>query len=464
MKTSKEKKENERADGMPADIRELAVAGLTTWAGNRRMPRADGITQLAESIRRNGVLQPLLARPAASGYEIICGGRRLAAAREAQIATVPCYVRDLDDGQAAAAVAAENLIREDFAPLDAYIAVKATLDAYGTPEAAADALAKPAAWVRRVASLERLTGPWYQTALAAELALPFLIELARLPQTIQDSLHAEYQEALTQEDGGDLPMLRRIASRMQAAIPTCAWLASDKGCETCAKRTDAERWLFPDLTSDMPQCLDPACREDKRQAFIAAQKVKAAARAKTTPDKVATANFSRADDRRKPDAKHTVPVVIAEGCDSGTTVWREPSAGQNGTDATPKGPTPSQRLAAKHIRAVADAVHNGAVTAWTENRSRTCSDLLAAALMFGVHGEHPSTDEIVTRFRQLACDDSPETCAEIRDEIADRIVGGVIGRMHFDKVSECDGAYAWACAVADIFGIEIAAPVKGGSL
>ena len=76
------------------------------------------LADLAESIRVNGVLQPLLVRRAGTRYEIVAGERRWRAAKLAEVEAVPVYVRDLDDQQAAAASAVENLMREDLNPVE----------------------------------------------------------------------------------------------------------------------------------------------------------------------------------------------------------------------------------------------------------------------------------------------------------------------------------------------------------
>ncbi|MFD1733427.1 ParB/RepB/Spo0J family partition protein [Deinococcus malanensis] len=76
------------------------------------------LNELSESIRENGVLQPILVRSTPSGLEIVAGERRWRAAQLAGLTSIPAYVRDLDDQQAAAASAVENLIREDLNPIE----------------------------------------------------------------------------------------------------------------------------------------------------------------------------------------------------------------------------------------------------------------------------------------------------------------------------------------------------------
>jgi ParB/RepB/Spo0J family partition protein len=71
------------------------------------------VSELADSIREEGILQPLLVRPEGDRYEIIAGSRRLVAAQEIGVTTVPAVVRSLTDAQAVAASLTENLQRSE---------------------------------------------------------------------------------------------------------------------------------------------------------------------------------------------------------------------------------------------------------------------------------------------------------------------------------------------------------------
>jgi len=64
---------------------------------------------LVESIRVHGVIHPLIVRPQGARFAVVAGSRRLAAAQLLHLATVPCLVHDIDDAQAAALAAADNL-------------------------------------------------------------------------------------------------------------------------------------------------------------------------------------------------------------------------------------------------------------------------------------------------------------------------------------------------------------------
>ncbi len=83
------------------------------------------LAELTEAIRKQGVIEPLIVRPAPGPvaldgprYELIAGERRLRAARAAGLETVPCVVRELDDRAALETALVENLVREDLSDLE----------------------------------------------------------------------------------------------------------------------------------------------------------------------------------------------------------------------------------------------------------------------------------------------------------------------------------------------------------
>ncbi len=78
----------------------------------------DEITSLSESIRSHGVLQPLVVRASATGYQLIAGERRLRAAMEAGLENVPVTVVDFNDQQSYEAALVENIQRADLNPID----------------------------------------------------------------------------------------------------------------------------------------------------------------------------------------------------------------------------------------------------------------------------------------------------------------------------------------------------------
>jgi len=78
----------------------------------------DTLNELAESIRENGIMQPLVVRPRDGGYELIAGERRWRASQMAGLATVPIVIRDVDDRTALELALVENLQRENLDPIE----------------------------------------------------------------------------------------------------------------------------------------------------------------------------------------------------------------------------------------------------------------------------------------------------------------------------------------------------------
>ena len=72
-----------------------------------------GLSELAESIRQHGILQPLSVRRVGTGYELVAGERRLRAALQAGLTEVPCIVMQMDDRESSLAALVENLQRQD---------------------------------------------------------------------------------------------------------------------------------------------------------------------------------------------------------------------------------------------------------------------------------------------------------------------------------------------------------------
>ena len=85
----------------------------------RRRVDDEGLEELAASIRSQGLLQPVVVRPRATGgFELIAGERRWRAAQRAGLESVPVVIRDVDDRQALAMALIENVQREDLNPIE----------------------------------------------------------------------------------------------------------------------------------------------------------------------------------------------------------------------------------------------------------------------------------------------------------------------------------------------------------
>ena len=106
--------------GGTSDLAQLAVDQIHP---NPSQPRkrfeSEGVSGLAESIKVQGLIQPVVVRPRLEGgYELIAGERRWRAAREAGLATVPAVLRDADDRDSLLLGLVENVAREDLSPIE----------------------------------------------------------------------------------------------------------------------------------------------------------------------------------------------------------------------------------------------------------------------------------------------------------------------------------------------------------
>jgi ParB family chromosome partitioning protein len=116
-----------------AGLDELPLASITP---NRFQPRGhfdeEALSQLADSIREVGVLQPVLVRPVGEGgYELIAGERRWRAARRVGLQTIPALVRETDDAAALEQALVENLHRDSLNPLEEAAAYQQLIEDFG---------------------------------------------------------------------------------------------------------------------------------------------------------------------------------------------------------------------------------------------------------------------------------------------------------------------------------------------
>lgn len=101
---------------------EIQDLNLSDIRPNPYQPRKNfddkSLKELADSIKENGVFQPIIVRKSVKGYEIIAGERRFRASKLAKKTTIPAIVRDFSESQMMEVAVLENLQREDLTPLE----------------------------------------------------------------------------------------------------------------------------------------------------------------------------------------------------------------------------------------------------------------------------------------------------------------------------------------------------------
>jgi ParB family chromosome partitioning protein len=153
---------------------------LTQLQAGKYQPRTrmdeGSLYELAESIRSQGIMQPVLVRPLdgagakASRYEIIAGERRFRAAKLAGLDEVPVLVRPVPDESAAVMALIENIQREDLNPLEEAQGLKRLVDEFGlTHEQAAQSVGRSRSAATNLLRLLNLTPPVQQMLMAGDL-------------------------------------------------------------------------------------------------------------------------------------------------------------------------------------------------------------------------------------------------------------------------------------------------------
>jgi len=166
--------------GTDNDLRRIPVDLLRRGAYQPRQDmRQDALEDLADSIRAQGVVQPIVVRPVAdrdpSGaqqYEIVAGERRWRAAQIAGLTEIPAVVRDLPDSAAIAVALIENIQRENLNPLEAAQALRRLIDEFElTHQEAGEAIGRSRAAVSNLLRLLDLTDGAKQRLQAGELEM-----------------------------------------------------------------------------------------------------------------------------------------------------------------------------------------------------------------------------------------------------------------------------------------------------
>ncbi|NNG25023.1 ParB/RepB/Spo0J family partition protein [Telluria aromaticivorans] len=162
-------------DSEPAPASAPSSLPITQIQAGKYQPRTrmdeTSLSELAASIKTQGIMQPVLVRPLGEGakvpYEIIAGERRFRAAQMAGLDEIPVLVRDVDDQSAAAMALIENIQREDLNPLEEAQGIQRLINDFNfTHEQAASAVGRSRSAVSNLLRLINLASP-VQTMLMA---------------------------------------------------------------------------------------------------------------------------------------------------------------------------------------------------------------------------------------------------------------------------------------------------------
>lgn len=175
----------------------LATLAVDALQAGRFQPRTrmdqGALADLAASIKAQGLMQPILARPLGAGrYEIVAGERRWRAARMAGLTEVPALVREMPDRHALALGLIENLQREDLNPLEEAAGLKRLVEDFGMTHAeAAEAVGRSRTGITNALRLLELAPPVQELVREGKLDMGHVRALLGLPPLQQIELARE---------------------------------------------------------------------------------------------------------------------------------------------------------------------------------------------------------------------------------------------------------------------------------
>ena len=172
-------------DGTPTTLR-LHLMQPGKYQPRTRMDEGS-LYELAESIKAQGIMQPILVRPVGEGkYEIIAGERRSRAAKLAGLTEVPVLVKDVPDEAAAAMALIENIQREDLNPLEEAQGLQRLTAEFGlTHEQAAQAVGRSRSAASNLLRLLNLAEPVQAMLMAGDLDMGHARALLPLDKAVQ---------------------------------------------------------------------------------------------------------------------------------------------------------------------------------------------------------------------------------------------------------------------------------------
>ncbi len=199
----------------------LKVAQLQAGKYQPRTRMDEGsLYELAESIKSQGVMQPILVRPVGKDrYEIIAGERRFRASQLAGLSEVPVLVKDVPDEAAAVMALIENIQREDLNPLEEAQGLQRLVNEFGlTHEQAAQSVGRSRSAASNLLRLLQLAEPVQGLLMAGDLDMGHARALLALDKTAQiTTAHEVVAKKLSVRDTEKL-VARTAAGRQQPLL------------------------------------------------------------------------------------------------------------------------------------------------------------------------------------------------------------------------------------------------------
>ena len=247
-------------------------------ANPRKSYKKDDIAGLWETIKENGLLHPVTARPHPDGdgtFQLVVGERRFRAHQYGKAKEINAIVRDLSDKECAEIMLVENIHREDVDPVDEAKAIAEAMKDGMTISEIAARLGKSKSWIAPRVVMAHMSDKILELYKAKKITSRHLFALA----TISD---LETRDRLAEECAADcetVEWLKDEIDSLQRSVADFAWdlgleLSDSEGaihtCSECPDRTSMQHDLFEHESCD--KCLNIVCWKRKVSAFVLHQK------------------------------------------------------------------------------------------------------------------------------------------------------------------------------------------------
>jgi len=330
-----------------SEFQYIAIDTIHESATNPRRTFDDAkLQELAESIRTNGLIQPITVRPNSEGFEVVAGARRFRASQLAEMFSIPARIVEISDAQTLEWQLVENSQRVDVHPYEEAQGFQRLLDMPGYDVAAlVEKSGKSASHIYARLSLLQLVPSIAEAFSAERITASHANLLARLPHESQAEAFEQCWRKDWQDKEPHLLPAKHLSAWIQANLylelaeapfdredPTLNPAAG--ACVTCPRRSGYNTSLFCDVQGD--QCLDGACYETKVNRHINRElaahpelvQIENGYRSpkEKRPGAVQRGHFREIEQTDNPDAEPVVPceatktAIIVYGRRVGTTL------------------------------------------------------------------------------------------------------------------------------------------------
>lgn len=253
---------------------------MSSDANPRKYVDEKAITELAESLKTMGMIQPIVVREVMNYYQVVCGNRRLEAARKAGLLEVPCIVRELTDEEAEDLSITENLQRKDISPLDEAVAYQLLIDHRNyTPGMIALRFGKSETYIRHRLQLNMLIDDFAKLLDKEIITLGHALELCKINPDDQADYYknyvSDYEKSyfkLESVAGLRISIQRKYTCKLSLASfkLDAAYTYNPLPCLQCPHNTAFNLLLFPEM-NDEGYCMNPVCFNGKTNEHTQAE-------------------------------------------------------------------------------------------------------------------------------------------------------------------------------------------------